>query len=469
MESLIDIHLEKDIVAYLVEHPHETTDAEKIFDSESISNKALRNVYLTCVELSQTSNTFTRSEIFRLLKQKYPNGDYSSVLKLRPDRVISLSDTCFELMELASKRKMYDFSSKIQQMINEKEETDVVQNFISSFDSSGDNTFKTKAVVPIGEVYSQAIDSLMNNAGKTKFAGVTTGSRKLNYILGGWKAGMYIVAARPSMGKTIVGLDFAKKAALEGASTLFFSLEMPADQLMYRYISSEYSDVSYSNLSSYRVTPEQVREIVKSDADKLKGLPYHFYDADNRDINYIINIIISEVRKNKIELVIIDYLQLLRDAQLRDSSEFAQVSSVSSKIQQVAKKLKIPIIVLSQLSREVEKRTNKRPMLSDLRSSGQIEQDASCVIALFRPHYYAVQEAREKGEKEPELDTTLELIVLKQRNGATGTVVMNCDVMTNRLADSEEELFRFTNHEVISTSINKIESDFTKTEEITPF
>ena len=469
MKHLTDHHLEEDVISYILEYPLRFKDVSKLIDEECFTHSFNKEVFLGSVELSQSSLTFTRADLFRWLKSKNKKSDYNKVLTLRPSRIIDLDEVCLELLELNAKRKTFELSGTIDEMLLAGADSDSIKSIIQSYSESDKGSIINKSVVTINEVYDETISNLVLNAGKTKFSGVDTGSRKLNFSLGGWQAGLILVAARPSMGKTIVGLDIAKHSALSGVPVLFVSLEMPAQQLMYRTISSESDDnVPYGAIASYRVTQEQVKGF-SSVGRKINDLPYFFYDGDNRDVNYIINIITAQVRKSNIGLVVIDYVQLLRDVLIRDQSDYAQITSISSKLQQCAKRLKIPVIALSQLSRELEKRSNKRPQLSDLRNSGQLEQDAHVVIGLFRPFYYAQQEARDKGEKDPEKDNTLEFIILKQRNGFTGNVIRYCDVATNRIADDEESLFRFTSADVIESSINKIESDFLNKQDIAPF
>jgi replicative DNA helicase len=146
------------------------------------------------------------------------------------------------------------------------------------------------------------------------------------------------------------------------------------------------------------------------------------------------------------------------------------VSSVSNKIQKLTRKLNIPIIVLSQLSRTIESRGDKRPSLSDLRSSGNIEQDASIVIGLFRPDYYAIAEARASNQPEPEMTHILDYVILKNRNGRTGSAERYCDIMTNRVNDDKEMLFRFAQPDIIykDSKINELPNNFEK-ETIIPF
>lgn len=474
--NLTDTLLERDLVAELLEKPHNVKEVSKLIKSDVFTDDLFEASYLACVELSETIGMFTRSDVFRLVKTKNKDLDASKILTLRPERAISdYTEICMELSDLLTKRKIDELSNSLKTMLVEGVDIDTLQVALSSSQEDIKEVSNTTAVINISDLLEETLVTLESNAGKTKISGVDTGSRSLNYTLGGWQTGMHVIAARPSAGKTIVGLDFLKKASMSGVSTLFVSLEMPSSQLMYRLISSEAPEFSYSDLGSYRINVEQVAKIRRSEVNKLRSLPIHFYDGDNRDINYLSNVITAQVRRHKIKMVVIDYLQLMRDTLIKDMSDFAQVSSISNKIQRLARKLDIPIIVLSQLSRAVETRNDKRPQLSDIRSSGNVEQDASIVIGLYRPHYYAVQEAKANGLKEPEtMDTTIEFVILKNRNGRTGTVYRHCDVLTNRVEDNAEDLMTFEEKFPVLTNdaLNSVKSDFfdaTADENINPF
>jgi replicative DNA helicase len=471
--ELIDPMLEADLTSFLIENPHYTIDAKKILTPDVFTSPLNKAVYSACVELSDVQNVFSRTDVFRLVKSKKLQGiNEADILSLRPKRIIDLSDVCIELKELYAKRALANMSANIHSMLLSGTDVNTIRATIDAESEAMNLGVDVNSeVVSISDVFDTTITLLEENAGKAKFSGVDTGSRQLNYSIGGFQAGMIVIAARPSAGKTIVGLDFAKKAGMSGKNVLLLSLEMPKESLMNRFISSEASEFTYADLGAYRLSQEDINKIKDSDATNLKRLPIYFYDSDNRDINYLSSIVISECRKHKIDIVIIDYLQLIRDNQIKDQSDFAQVSSVSTKIQRLTRKLNIPIVCLSQLSRTVEGRNDKRPQLSDIRSSGNIEQDASIVIGLYRPHYYALTEARANGTPEPtEIDTTLEFVILKNRNGMTGSIVRHCDVLTNRVSDTKEELFRFVQPEVIyqDSKINSIQHQFDDTN-ISPF
>ena len=471
--NIVDTLLEEDVISYLLEHPHLVKDASKIIDKGVFIDPLLKASFSSMEEFIVDGKAFTRYDIFRDLKSKESslNIDSSKILKLLPKRTFDLINVCVSLRDLDNKRQYNDIATQLASAINDGEEVATMQSIIENGLSGIVEGSKSSEIFHLGEVYDNVMVKLEANAGNVKFSGIDTGSRKLNYALGGWQEGMIVVAARPSMGKTIVGLDFAKASAKAGKKVLFLSLEMPKESLMYRYISSEAPDYKYSDIKANRITQEDVQKIKTSNARELKQLPIFFYDSDNRDINYLSMVLTTECRKNKIDIVVIDYMQLIRDNQMRGQDDFSQVSSVSNKIQKLTRKLNIPIICLSQLSRGAEGRSDKRPQLSDIRSSGNIEQDASVVIGLYRPYYYAQSDARANNQPVPPMDYTLEFILLKNRDGMTGGVVRYCDVTTNRIADEEDELFRFTVAEPAykNSVINKIEVDFDNDVKIDPF
>jgi replicative DNA helicase len=473
-KEIVDPMLELDVVSYLLEQPYYITEAVKIVDDGAFTIPLNKAIYSACVELSQTQGTFSRYDVFRLLKTKESKLGINSseMLKFLPNRTIDLTEVCVELKEMHTKRKMFEIANDISRRILNGDDAETIQaNLHIKVDELIEGSRTTKEVTHLQEIYDDVIKDLSANAGQVKFSGIDTGSRLLNYIFGGWQNGrMIIIAGRPSMGKTIVGLEHAKCGAKSGKNVLFLSLETSKEDLTHRFISSEASEYTYADLGSYRVGKDDIEKIKDSDAKMLRQLPIYFYDGDNRDVNYLSNIAVAETRKNKIDMIVIDYLQLIRDNQIKDQSDFAQVSSVSNKIQKLTRKLNIPIIVLSQLSRTIEGRADKRPSLSDLRSSGNIEQDASIVIGLFRPDYYAVSEARANNLPEPEMTHILDYVILKNRNGRTGSAERYCDIMTNRVNDDKEMLFRFTQPDIIykDTKINEIPNNF-ENDKVIPF
>lgn len=443
--NLNDVHLERDVIAHLLAYPHLFGEANKLVSEESFTDTLFKASFLGFKELSLEDKRITRADIFRVLKSKEKESGISSelILKLMPERVIHLEDSCLLLKETEGKRRFYDLAFKIQTAILDNKEVSDLQTIVENGMDSLERSIESTEVFDIATIYEEVIDKLEANAGKIKFSGIDTGSRDLNYILGGFQEGMTVIAGRPGMGKTIAGLQHAKSAAKSGKRVLFLSLEMPKESLMYRLISSENCYYKYSDLKANRVNPEDILKIRNSNAAILKSLPIFFYDSDNRDINYLSMILTSEAKRNKIDIVVIDYLQLIRDNQLKDQSDFAQVSSVSNKIQKLTRKLKIPIIALSQLSRGIESRSSRLPQLSDIRSSGNVEQDAIAVIGLYRDDYYKYTDARANNTPKGPDDNILNYVILKNRDGETCTIDRYVDVTTNRIADSINDLKAF--------------------------
>jgi replicative DNA helicase len=468
----IDFLLEEDFMSYLLENPNQIVDANKIITPSAFTDPLMEASFKACIELYSDGKVFNRYDVFRVLKlkEKELGVDSSKVLTLLPKRSIDILQISSELKELENKRFASELSVSIQQALVDGDDSATISTIIEKGLESMTENISSSEIYSIDALYDSVLDRMQATAGITKFSGIDTGSRKLNYALGGWQEGMTIIAARPGMGKTIVGLEHAKCAGMSGKSVLFLSLEMPKESLMYRYISSEAHEFKYSDLKANRITQEDVSKIRNSNARMLKQLPIFFYDSDNRDVNYLSSILKAEVRKNKIDMVVIDYLQLIRDNQMKDQSDFAQVSSVSNKVQKLSRSLSIPIIGLSQLSRSIEGRTNRTPMLSDLRSSGNIEQDAIVVIGLYRDDYYKYNDAKTNGQAVAPMDNTLKYTILKNRDGEVGDIVRYVDVRTNRVADTEEELFRFDKPEVLfhNSALNNMSNDFDQTT-LSPF
>jgi len=459
-----DFFLEEDVIAYLLENSHMVQDASKIITDNCFVDLLFKASFNAMVELSIDNKIFNRYDVFRLLKSKNLSigVDPSHLLSLLPKGKVELPKVCGELKELEVKRIANDLSISIQQSLANGDDITKLSSVVELGLAEIQNGPLSTEIYSLDNVYESVMDKMEATAGVLKFSGVDTGSRKLNYVLGGWQPGVTIIAARPGMGKTIAGLEHAKSASKTGVKVLFLSLEMPKESLVYRYISSEFEDYKYSDLKANRISKEDVTKIRNSNARVLKQLPISFYDSDNRDVNYLNLLLIKECRKNGIGLIVIDYLQLIRDNQIKDQSDFAQVSSVSNKIQKLTRKLGIPIVALSQLSRSVESRANKHPMLSDLRSSGNIEQDAIVVILLYRDDYYKYVEAKESNQPVAQMDNKLLYIVAKNRDGEVGDVNRIVDVKTNRIADEESELFGFKEPQVAfkDSAINKIQPNF---------
>ena len=272
----------------------------------------------------------------------------------------------------------------------------------------------TGEFVPIRQIVMNAMDSIEKAShNKGNVTGVATGFLDLDYRTAGMQpSDLILVAARPSMGKTAFVLNIAQYVAFKQAKTVaIFSLEMSKEQLVNRLFSME-SKVDSQHLRTGNLSDVEWEKLIESAGAIGKS---------NLIIDDTPGISISELRskcrkyklEHNLEMIIIDYLQLMSGSGRSTDSRQQEISDISRSLQALARELHVPVIALSQLSRAVEQRPDHRPMLSDLRESGAIEQDADVVMFIYRDDYY---------NKDTEKKGIAEIIIAKQRNGPIGTV-----------------------------------------------
>jgi replicative DNA helicase len=248
---------------------------------------------------------------------------------------------------------------------------------------------------------------------KSAVTGVPSGFVDLDYMTSGFQpSDMILIAARPSMGKTAFVLNIAQHVGFKkGKSVAIFSLEMSKEQLVNRLFAQE-SRVNAQNLRNGSLTDEDWDKLIES-AGVIGNSKLIIDDTPSISISELR----SKCRKFKLEhgldMIIIDYLQLMTGSKKNQDNRQQEVAEISRSLKGLARELNVPVIALSQLSRAVESRTDKRPMLSDLRESGSIEQDADVVMFIYRDEYYN-KDTTDKG--------ITEIIIAKQRNGPVGTV-----------------------------------------------
>ncbi len=252
---------------------------------------------------------------------------------------------------------------------------------------------------------------------KAGVTGVPTGFDELDKLTGGFQnSDFIIIAARPSMGKTALALSIARNVAVDyNLPVAFFSIEMADTQLVLRLFSAE-ANINFHKIRTGRLNQRDLSTIVKR-IGKLADSPLYIDDSPALTITEF-RAKCRRLKKEKdIRLVIIDYLQLMNPP--KAESREREISMMSSALKQIAKELDIPVIALAQLNRDVEKEKGKRPMLSHLRESGSIEQDADVVLFVYRPEFYGIQTWE---DTQYPTENTAEIIIGKQRNGPTGYV-----------------------------------------------
>ena len=301
-------------------------------------------------------------------------------------------------------KKAFESGEDVATILDEAEQS------IFSLTQQKDN----KLFQHIQPILTQAIQNLEKmQSKKGAVVGIPSGIIDLDNVTAGFrKSDLIVIAGRPSMGKTALALTVARNAALESkVPTAIFSLEMSSDQLAQRLLSSE-ARIDGQKARTGRLQTARWKDVVIA-SGKLADAPLFIDDTAALSILDLRSRARRLKREENIGLLVVDYLQLMQGPR-RSENRQQEISYITQSLKALAKELDIPIIALSQLSRAVESRTNKRPVLSDLRESGAIEQDADLVIFLYRPFVYDDKKVEEKG--------LAYLIVAKQRSGPTRTV-----------------------------------------------
>ena len=367
-----------------------------------------------------------------------------------------------EIKDSSIKRELISLATTIKKItledsITAQESVDKIQNSLYQITSDSSSS-ELKDMPTIIKATREHIKR-MQDRGVSYLTGQTTGFYELDKKTTGFNPGdLVIIAARPAMGKTAIVLNTALQNIEKGDGVIFFSLEMPETQLMTRLLSIKTS-IPLQNLRKGELNPNQAEQVEKAFSDlSTKKL---FVD-DNGSLN--INQLRARARKisqneeNNIKLIIVDYLQLMSGTGGNDRR--LTVDEISRGLKLLAREMNVPIIALSQLNRGLESRPDKRPMLSDIRESGAIEQDADIIMFVYRDDIYKERdeqrkekESMDKGEDPPyksaftnkEIEET-ELIIGKQRNGSLGTIKL----------DFHKELTKFTDKEIFNNSAPEI-------------
>lgn len=290
---------------------------------------------------------------------------------------------------------------------------------------------ETRLAASLHELLQETLEAIDRAAGLA-LTGVSSGFAQLDDMTSGFQRGeMIILAARPSMGKTALALNMVEAMASQGKPVVLFSLEMSRQQLVQRLLCAR------GGIDSHRLRRNMLdgedRRALHFACDALSTLPIHLDDTPALTLLQLRSKARRLKEKTGIEAVAIDYLQLMSTG-TRSESRQLEISEISRGIKAMARELDVPVVCLSQLNRASEQRPGHRPLMSDLRESGSIEQDADVVMMLHREEYYHLND-EEWRLSNPEKIGTAELIVAKQRNGPTGTARMVWDGRHMRFRD----------------------------------
>ncbi len=324
----------------------------------------------------------------------------------------------------------------------------IIENYEKSlFDLAEKGSFSS-SLIKFDEAMRQTIE-MASNAYKNEegIVGVPTGLKDLDDRLGGLhKSDLVIIAGRPSMGKTALATNIAFNAAKkiqemgEKSSVAFFSLEMSSEQLSTRIL-AEQSRIKSNDIRRGKISEEQFDKFIETSKD-ISELPLYIDETPAITIAALSNRARRIKRLYGLDMVVIDYIQLMR-ASNSNNGRVQEISEITQGLKALAKELAVPVLALSQLSRAVEQRDDKKPQLSDLRESGSIEQDADVVMFVYREAYYlqgkeprpATVEHAEWQAKMNEVSHLAELIIQKQRHGPTGNVMLEFEAMFTKFKD----------------------------------
>ena len=284
--------------------------------------------------------------------------------------------------------------------------------------------------------------------------GVPTGLRDLDDRLGGLhNSDLLIIAGRPGMGKTALATNIAFHAAQKlqesgrGSSIAFFSLEMSSEQLSTRIL-AEQSRIKSNDIRRGKITDEQFEKFIET-SKNIAELPLYIDETPAISIAAMSNRARRIKRLHGLDLIVVDYIQLMTGSLNNRDGRVQEISQITQGLKAIAKELRIPVIALSQLSRQVEQRDNHKPLLSDLRESGSIEQDADVVMFVYREAYYlenkepqvATVEHAEWQAKMSEISNLAQIIIAKQRHGPTGTIEVEFEAMFTKFKDKDTQSY----------------------------
>ncbi len=432
-----NLDAEQSILGGLMVDPLAWDQVSSTLTEEDFYKIAHRKIYVAIAELYAKSQPIDIITVSNLLTEKKEldaigGPSYLAEVMNATPTAAHIESYAQIVHEKALLRKLIHMSGEIiEKAFNESYEN--VESFLDEVEGqifAIAEKKKTNGLIGAAELIKDSMNRLTELfERKAEFTGIPSGFGALDKMTSGFQPGeLSIIAARPSMGKTAFSLNIAQHVTLrEKKSLAYFSVEMGREQLMMRMLASE-ARVNLSDLRVGALSDNAWPRLIDR-ASKMAEAP--FYIDDTSGISPFE--IRAKCRRLKaqhgLDMIMIDYLQLM-DLKTRVESRERAVSEISRTLKAIAKELGVPVVALAQLNRGVEGRSDRRPMLSDLRESGSLEQDADVIMMLYREDYY--------DRDTPEIKGLSEVIVGKQRNGPTGTVKLRWEAQIGRFSNIEE-------------------------------
>ncbi|MDO6856464.1 replicative DNA helicase [Mesomycoplasma ovipneumoniae] len=422
--------IESFVVSFLLSNPKKIIDYIDIIRIENFSDPRLAEV-VKAIKSVSTNNP--EPEVNLIVEELAKNqklekiGGKSFIIWLYNNNFSLPSEIKQHLEIIAEKQKLRELKKIViestQNLDKSNQNASTISNELVEKISALESSYQVQTFSNIHDIATEVFQFLTElRTSRTAIKGTSTGYDNLDAVTSGFQKGdLIVLAARPSVGKTAFALNLAWNVCKSQKSVLFFSLEMPKNDLGMRLLSLISRIPGNKFKTPKNLTPEDLKIIQTVILNRLKNIKLKINDSGSINIDEIVNEVIKRHRNNEaFDLIIIDYLQLI-NSQTKNQyyNRTVEVSMISRKLKQLARAVNTPIIALAQLSRNVEKREDKIPMLSDLRESGAIEQDADIVLFLHREDYY------NKTESSDTNGSITNLIIAKHRNGAVGKLLFH--------------------------------------------
>ncbi len=423
-----NLEAEQSVLGALLLDKNAIINVADILQPQDFYKPAHERIYEAIRELYEKQEPIDLLSLTSLLKEKailkeVGNQSYLSELVNSVPSAAHVIHYANIVREKKTLRDLISTSTEISENAYESERDteelldEIEQRILNISQRSGNKKF-----IPLGEDLKEAYERIERlHQGEGKLRGITTGFSDLDKMtLGFQNSDLIVIGARPSMGKTALALAIARNAAMLGGKPVgIFSLEMAREQITDRLIAAE-SQVSLWKLRSGQITDDVEFEMIQQSLDRLSSAPLYIDDTPSPNILQMRSMARRLQVEHGLAMLVVDYLQLIMPRNSSNDNMVQQVTEISRGLKSLARELNIPVVALSQLSREVDKRDSRIPRLSDLRESGAIEQDADLVLFIYRKD-------KDRPDIPPEEQNTAEIIIAKHRNGATGSIKLKFD------------------------------------------
>lgn len=403
------------VVAGVIAHQEWVDSMRAALDAEDFLNPTLNEIVTVIYKLAKSDAQINHEVVSAQIDEDYVDYVFDLYLSGEELELNSWKSLLKHTTEQVARRIISEESEKLA-FKSEDQDVDVhkLLSKLTTLKEKAEqriNGSDSESAMQYGDALRLAVEKMHDRATQENY-GISTGLRALdNQILGLQGGDLIIVGARPSMGKTAFSMGLVESSAIQGHKAMIFSVEMSSDDLALRTLASQGS-IDFQNLRQGKLSELEKARLSEA-TERIRSMPIVVDDRGGLTISQLEVSAMQEHKKGPLGLIMIDYLQLMSLHDLNEENASRKIGEISRRLKLLAKQLQVPIVLLSQLNRSLEQRPNKRPVKSDLRDSGNVEQDADIIMFLYRDEVYN-EDSADKG--------TAEIIVDKQRNGPIGTV-----------------------------------------------